>query len=182
MSYAVLFQVCILIALHVFTHCPPVNTPSHPAFGHDAGVVFPFTIIMCGTPAVDTMIGLHGDWTSSLWVLSMLILLVSTFSGLLSTFGITVSGPLSAISSSEGFTLRGLEMDDADLRTSLNICRNRGRRMAMEAAMIPVPGSAVAQMVALTACAVCTSVPFFKHAPHEGRKKRTVQRFHRAHV
>lgn len=39
---------------------------------------------------------------------------------------------------------------DARLRTEVLIFLTRGRKVAIEAAMIPVPGSAVAQMVALT--------------------------------
>jgi hypothetical protein len=39
-------------------------------------------------------------------------------------------------------------------RTSEAIWRKSGRRMAMEAAMMPVPGSAVAQIVALIESAI----------------------------
>lgn len=41
-------------------------------------------------------------------------------------------------------------LSDNLLRTPAKILRKRGRRMAADAAMIPVPGSAVAQMTALT--------------------------------
>jgi hypothetical protein len=42
--------------------------------------------------------------------------------------------------------------------------RMRGRRMAMEAAMMPLPGSAVAQMVALMASPVAQSARILDNA------------------
>jgi hypothetical protein len=51
--------------------------------------------------------------------------------------------------------------------TSVRILRNSGRRMAIEAATIPVPGSAVAQIVAYTASAV-------SHKLHVRRVERTI--------
>lgn len=56
---------------------------------------------------------------------------------------------------SSGFdALRDLERDVACFRTSEATWRTSGRKMAMDAAMMPVPGSAVAQMVALIASSV----------------------------
>lgn len=58
--------------------------------------------------------------------------------------------------------LRDLVRDVACL-TSEATWRTRGRKIAIDAAMIPVPGSAVAQMVALIAFSVYSSACFDKN-------------------
>lgn len=54
------------------------------------------------------------------------------------------------VSESGASASSGKAGEAALVRTSEAILRKRGRRTATEAAMMPVPGSAVAQMVALT--------------------------------
>jgi hypothetical protein len=65
------------------------------------------------------------------------------------------------LSSLWSLPLRECEKEHALERTSDAILRKRGRRMAIEAAIMPVPGSAVAHIVAFTDVAARSHVSFY---------------------
>jgi hypothetical protein len=69
------------------------------------------------------------------------------------------------LSSDWSLPLRECEKEEAFDRTSEAILRKRGRRMAIEAAIIPVPGSAVAHIVALMLVATDCHVSLCPYLP-----------------
>lgn len=83
--------------------------------------------------------GLHGSSITRLYTLPFLL----------------ASDVSATVSSDDAFdALRDPIAEACDL-TDVLMLRIRGRRIAIDAAMMPVPGSAVAQMVALIVIAEC---------------------------
>lgn len=99
---------------------------------------------LCALALPKVTVGLHG---SSLPILCVLLFLLREVRAMVS-------------SSDDALVVRVRALEDpyadARVRTEVVMLRMSGRRIAIEAAMIPVPGSAVAQMVALMASPAIT--------------------------